>query len=47
MNVESIRDIDSLSRQIPATYYLFDILLWIENRPQIVDKLVQERIRFV
>jgi bifunctional non-homologous end joining protein LigD len=34
MNIDSLRDIDALSNQIPATYYIFDILYLDGNNLQ-------------
>jgi bifunctional non-homologous end joining protein LigD len=44
MNVESIRDIDSLSRQIPATYYLFDILYLDGENLQVIPFVERRKI---
>jgi len=56
MNVESLRDIDALSRQIPATYYIFDILYldgknlqnlsFLDRRQTLSDVIIpNERVR--
>jgi bifunctional non-homologous end joining protein LigD len=57
MNVESIKDIEKLSRKMPATYYLFDILYidgrnlqsltFLERRKKLCDVIIQtnDRIR--
>ncbi|MGC2572872.1 MAG: DNA ligase D [Candidatus Nitrosopolaris sp.] len=44
MNVESIRDINNLSRQIPATYYLFDILYLDGENLQILPFVDRRKI---
>jgi bifunctional non-homologous end joining protein LigD len=57
MNVDSIKDIEKLSRKMPATYYLFDILYidgrnlqsltFLERRKKLCDVIIQtnDRIR--
>jgi bifunctional non-homologous end joining protein LigD len=44
MNVESLRDIDALSMQIPSTYYIFDILSLDGNNLQHLPFLERRQI---